>query len=188
MNKNGSLNVLTEKGADVGNTYGNVNGGRVLVRVGDELRILSGSVEDIDRQFEQMKARNHANYGTFYTLDNGSYNRGLRTYDKKLTMPDLKKYDAQNTTGGNFLYLKSKSQQFPSDTIWTPNVRTTADESYKKGHSLINKQRGIVLHHTADMNSDTSGTVARLTNKKSQVSSHVVIGYNGERKVLAKPN
>jgi hypothetical protein len=36
-----------------------------------------------------MKQRNHQPYGTFYTLDNGSYNIGLRTVDKQLTRDDL---------------------------------------------------------------------------------------------------
>jgi hypothetical protein len=40
-----------------------------------------------------MKRRNNVNSGTFYTLDNGSFNIGLRTIDKKLTTADLKQYD-----------------------------------------------------------------------------------------------
>ncbi len=37
---------------------------------------------------------------------NGTYHSGLRTFDKKFTRNDLLEYDAQNTGGGNFLYIK----------------------------------------------------------------------------------
>lgn len=185
-----AINILVRKDDPVGNQYGNVTGGRVLVRVGSELRLLSGSVKDIDRQFEEMKKRNKVNHGTFYTLDNGSFNRGLRTYNRVLTSKDLRKYDELNSSGGNFLYLQRKKapiQAFKSDTIWTPNVRTVNDESYKKGHSLQNEQKGIVLHHTAFMDDNLQGVVNHLTRKGGE-SAHVIIGFDGTRKVLAKPN
>ena len=185
-----AINILVRKDDPVGNQYGNVTGGRVLVRVGSELRLLSGSVKDIDRQFEEMKKRNKVNHGTFYTLDNGSFNRGLRTYNRVLTSKDLRKYDELNSSGGNFLYLQRKKapiQAFKSDTIWTPNVRTVNDESYKKGHGLQNEQKGIVLHHTAFMDDNLQGVVNHLTRKGGE-SAHVIIGFDGTRKVLAKPN
>lgn len=107
--KDGSLNILTGIGKDKtnGNTFGNISGGRVLVRVGNELRLLSGSIDNIEAQFEEMKKRNNADSGIFYILDNGSYNRGLRTYDGNFTKEDLKDYDLQNNGGGNFLYIKN---------------------------------------------------------------------------------
>ena len=137
-----------------------------------------------------MKKRNKADHGTFYTLDNGSFNRGLRTYNRVLTSKDLRKYDQLNSGGGNFLYLQRKKapiQAFRSDTIWTPNVRTVNDESYKKGHSLQNEQKGIVLHHTAFMGDNLQGVVNRLTRKGGE-SAHVIIGFDGTRKVLARPS
>lgn len=185
-----AINILVRKDDPVGNQYGNVTGGRVLVRVGNELRLLSGSVKDIDRQFEAMKKRNNAQYGTFYTLDNGSFNRGLRTFNQRLTTQDLKRYDNLNAGGGNFLYLKERLQPrqvFRSDTIWTPNVRTVNDESYKKGHGLVNEQKGITLHHTAFMDNDLTSVIKHLTRPNGE-SAHVIIGYDGTRKVLARPN
>ena len=50
-----------------------------------------------------MKSRNNVKTVDLYTLDNHS---GLRTFDKIFTRDDLLKYDAQNTGGGNFLYIK----------------------------------------------------------------------------------
>lgn len=183
-----AINILVNKGDKQGR-YGNIVGGRFLVKVGDELRLLSGSVENIEQEFEAMKQRNHQPYGTFYTLDNGSYNIGLRTVDKQLTRDDLLQYDARNSGGGNFLYIKGDTpMQFPSDTIPTPNIRTTTSESYLKGHPLQNEQSGVLLHHTAFMEPNLTGVVKHLTNPANEASSHVVIGYDGARKVLATPD
>lgn len=185
-----AINVLVRKDDPIGNQYGNVTGGRVLVRVGNELRLLSGSVKDIDAQFEEMKKRNKTDHGTFYTLDNGSFNRGLRTFNGKFTSQDLRNYDNLNAGGGNFLYIKNRvapTPKFRSDTIWTPNVRTTNDESYKKGHGLVNEQKGITLHHTAFMDNDLTGVLNHLTRPNGE-SAHVVIGFDGTRKVLARPD
>lgn len=185
-----AINVLVRKDDPVGNQYGNVTGGRVLVRVGNELRLLSGSVQDIDRWFEDMKKRNKADHGTFYTLDNGSFNRGLRTFNGQFTSQDLQKYDNLNAGGGNFLYIKDRvtpTPKFRSDTIWTPNVRTVNDESYKKGHRLVNEQKGITLHHTAFMDPNLTSVVNHLTRPNGE-SAHVVIGFDGTRKVLARPD
>jgi hypothetical protein len=137
-----------------------------------------------------MKHRNNQDRGIFYTLDNGSYNIALRTTDRKLTPNDWKQYDQRNSGGGNVLYLDKPIQHkdvFKSDTIWTPNVRTEQDESYKKGHPLVNELQGVVLHHTAFEDNNLTPVVNHLTNPRSQASAHVVIGYDGTRKVLAKP-
>lgn len=49
--KEGSMNILLGKGENETNTYGKITGGRVIVKVGDETRLLSGSVNDIEKQF-----------------------------------------------------------------------------------------------------------------------------------------
>lgn len=193
-----AVNILVRKDDKIGNQYGNVTGGRVLVRVGNELRLLSGSVQDIDRQFEDMKKRHNANYGTFYTLDNGSFNRGIRTYSGRITSDELREYDALNSSGGNFLYLKPRTR-FTSDTVLTPHIRTVNSDSYKKGHALNNSQQGIVLHHTGEYNTYNDiiqdltipkGQIIPFRNEpqKREASAHVVIGRNGNRTVLATPD
>lgn len=101
-----ALNVLMPKDDSSGTTYGNATGGRVIIKVGDELKLVSGSLDTINNVFESMKKRNNTDRGIFYTLDNGTYARAIRTYDSKLTADDLKDYDLQNTGGGNFLYIK----------------------------------------------------------------------------------
>ena len=180
----GSLNLLTDKN-NKGDTYGNVTGGRLIVKAGNETRLISGSINDIEKQIEDIKKRHKSKSVKVYTLDNGSYNRGLRTKDGIMTTEDLKSYDNQNTSGGNFLYIKN--QGYPSDTIYTKNVRTKNDESYKKGHSIINQQKGIVLHHTGFMENDLNNVTNHLL-KPNGNSAHVIIGYDGKRRILANPN
>lgn len=186
MRESPAFNVLVNQGDKEGKTYGSITGGRVLVRVGNETRLLSGSIKQIEQQFEEMKKRQHTDHGTFYTLDNGSYNKALRTRSGKITKADLENYDRKNVSGGNFLYLDgAKSDKFPIDTVLTPNIRTEQDESYKKGHPLINENKGAVLHYTAFQGNDMQGVTDHFMNPKSGASSHVVIGKNGERRIFA---
>ena len=102
-----AMNFLVPKGDTTGTTYGNATGGRVILKVGNEIKLVSGSLDTVARVFDEMKKRNNTDRGTFFTLDNGTYARAIRTYDSKLTSEDLRDYDAQNTGGGNFLYIRS---------------------------------------------------------------------------------
>jgi hypothetical protein len=76
----------------------------------------------------------------------------------------------------------------------TPNIRTEKDESFKKGHSLTNEQKAIVLHHTGytdtardnDVSWAMRGVDAQF--RKPGESSHVVIDFNGNRYNYANPN
>ena len=75
------------------------------MKSGNEIRLVSGSVNDIINAFNDLKKRNKTEYVTLYTLDNGTFNRGLRTFDKKITTKDLRLYDNKNSGGGHFMYL-----------------------------------------------------------------------------------
>ena len=186
----GSLNVLLPAGSTKSNTYGSVTGGRVIMQVGNEIRLVSGSLDDIESQFNDIKGRHGANYVTFYTLDNGSFSRALRTKDGVITSSDLHAYDAQNGgDSGNFLYLMQpdpKPNKYKERVISGGNMRTEKDRSYQLGHSLYNEKKGITLHYTADMNPDLQGVLNTFTDPKSERSAHVVIGFDGER-VLVVP-
>lgn len=83
--------------------YGSIAGGRIIIQAGKEVHLVSGSIDNIRDEIEAMKSRNNVKTVDLYTLDNHS---GLRTFDKIFTRDDLLKYDAQNTGGGNFLYIK----------------------------------------------------------------------------------
>lgn len=180
--KEGSLNILTDINQK-GNTYGNITGGRLVVKAGNEYRLISGSIETLENQIENIKKRHKISSVKVYTLDNGSYNRGLRTKDRILTASDLRSYDNQNNGGGNFMYLNNSV--YKSDTIRTPNIRTKQSESYKKRHSLINERKGILLHHTGFTNDPSLKEVTKLLTTPGGNSSHVIIGENGNRIVLA---
>lgn len=94
------------KGANKGNVFTNGRGGRVIFKCGDEVRFVEGTTNQIIEEFENMKKRHKAKYVEWYQLDNGTYNRGLNTRNKRFNSNDLKNYDRLNFTGGNFFYKK----------------------------------------------------------------------------------
>lgn len=101
---NNRLNFLANNNRT--DEYGTIAGGRIIIQAGKEVRLVSGSIDNIRDEIEAMKSRNNVKTVNLYTLDNGTYHSGLRTFDKIFTRDDLLKYDAQNTGGGNFLYIK----------------------------------------------------------------------------------
>jgi hypothetical protein len=195
------VTIINDKGVEIKSTidiftrfksgdtsiYGNRTGGRVIFRVGNEVRLVSGSIDHLLSEFNAMKARNSSEYIDIYSLDNGPFNLGIRTKNKILSKKDLLTYDAQNKYGGNFIYIINKNPvTFKSDTTYTPNIRTINDESYKKGHALVNEDKGVVLHHTTYDDSNLE-KVTDYMNKSGSNSSHVVINFNGDRRVFAVP-
>ena len=184
----GDIQLLLRNNKNTG-FYGSVEGGRYIIEVGNEKRLVSGSLENIDKEFENMKKRHGTDYGIFYTLDNGSYSKALRIRKGNITSEHLKLYDKENPrSGGNIAYiLGEKQNKYPSDTISTPNIRTINDESYKLGHPLTNEKKGIVLHHTGFSQNDSLGVRKHFQNPKSEASAHVVIMENGDRKVYGTP-
>lgn len=101
---NNRLNFLANNNRT--DEYGSIAGGRIIIQAGKEIRLVSGSIDNIRDEIEAMKSRNNVKTVDLYTLDNGTYHSGLRTFDKIFTRDDLLEYDAQNTGGGNFLYIK----------------------------------------------------------------------------------
>ena len=102
----GSLNFLTGKDHRT-DTYGDITGGRVLLITDDgRIRLVSGSIDDVKKEFERVKELSGQDALNVVVLDNGTYSRGLRTYDNRMTEGDLRSYDAQNTSGGNFLFIQ----------------------------------------------------------------------------------
>lgn len=101
---NNRLNFLANN--DRTDEYGSIAGGRVIIRAGKEIRLVSGSIDNIRDEIDAMKSRNKVKTVDLYTLDNGTYHSGLRTFDKIFTRDDLLEYDSQNTGGRNFLYIK----------------------------------------------------------------------------------
>ena len=91
-----------------GKYFNNVAGGTVILRCGDETRLVTGSIEDVAAAHNVMRENHKGKIVRWYILDNGSYNRGLRTKNRNITKQDLVDYDSQNTAGGNFIYRLNK--------------------------------------------------------------------------------
>jgi hypothetical protein len=155
-----------------------------------EQYLVSGSAQHIRDTFKKIKGNNK--YLEAYTLDNGTYARGLSYKDGKLTKERLNAYDHENTSGGNGLYIidnPKPANKYQEDYVENmPNIRTEKDESFKKGHPIKNEIKNIVLHHTAY-------TDAKLNEKQvndqymtpNHSSSHVVIEEDGKRTIYASP-
>ena len=99
------LNLIVQ-GKNGANQYGLVTGGRLIAVCGNEKRLLSGSVNDIDKQLQEMKKRHHAKSIQIYKCDNGAFSAGWRHDTKNFDAEKQRSYDHQNTGGGHALYLK----------------------------------------------------------------------------------
>ena len=190
--KVGSINLLT-KGKGKEDFYGSIQGGRVLFVNPDtkEQYLVSGSLNHIKSEFKRLKGK--APYLEAWTLDNGTYSRGLSYKDGVLTKDRLKAYDNENTSGGSGLYImdyKAPIKRYEEKYIkGTPNIRTTNSASYRSGAPLKNEVKNIVLHHTAftDPVKNNQGVYNHFMNPTSQASAHVVIEEDGKRTVYASP-
>jgi len=190
--KKGALNILTKKGKAEEDYYGSILGGRVVFvnPLTKEQTLVSGSVSHIKKEFKRLKG--NSKYLEAWSLDNGTYARGLSYKDGKLTKQRLVNYDAENTSGGNGLYIKKYNvpvNKFKETYVYDmPNVRTKKDDSYKAGHKLKNEIKNFVLHHTAYDNPITNeAEVKKQFMTPGQNSSHVVIEEDGSRTIYASP-
>jgi hypothetical protein len=107
--KEGKLNLVVPQGTKADDAFGVATGGRFIFQTPDgQSRLVSGSLSNIEQEFKRIKGKNP--YVTVISLDNGSFSRGLRTFDKRLTSVDLRSYDNLNSGGGNFAYLLPNQQ------------------------------------------------------------------------------
>lgn len=131
--KRGSLNILSNKRSKNSNTYGTITGGRVILEAGNERRLVSGSLNDIEKQFNDIKKRHGVKTVRMYTLDNGTYNRALRTKNRIISASDLQAYDNLNSSGGSFMYLLN-NKNFSTDTL-------TNETDYEKLIKYLSKSK-----------------------------------------------
>lgn len=192
----GSVNVFVDQRDE--NTFGAITGGRLIFSSPDGKRqaLVSGSSTDIIQKFKDFKKDDK--FVRIYSLDNGTYSRGLMKRDKTLSSADLRAYDAQNTTGGTGLYIKeqaldrrgeSGADKYKTLTFKMPNIRTDTSASFRAGHAIKNEATAIVLHHTAYENAQMNDLQIRQQYQTpNQNSSHIVIEENGTRQVFATPD
>lgn len=95
---------------DQENFFGNISGGRAMFTSPDYSKsvYLSGTVSQIDEQLQAWKKENNLDVVNYIMLDNGSYSKGYRKKNGKMTEADWRSYDNQNTSGGSGIYLKGK--------------------------------------------------------------------------------
>ena len=199
---NGQLNVLTpvqdKNGKFSTNYYGDIAGGKALFATDDgQMRLLSGSIEQIVAGFEEFQRSNPGKQIRMYTLDNGAYSKLLKKNQGYFSKEDWNKYDNQHFGGGNVAYIKGNAAQqlqFPSDTAYTlinnpsyTGIAKPNDAQVKKGHPITREPQGIVLHQTATRMSAPNSEVLRAF-QQNGTGANVVIGTRGQRTVLASPD
>ena len=86
--------------------YGNSDGGRILMKNPDtkQIYLVSGSFQEVSQAFDLIKG--DSKYLDTWTLDNGTYVRGLNTHTGDISAIQLASYDALNLGGGgNGIYI-----------------------------------------------------------------------------------
>lgn len=69
---NNRLNFLANN-----NRTDELAGGRIIIQAGKEIRLVSGSIDNIRDEIEAMKSRNNVKTVDLYTLDNGTRVKNL---------------------------------------------------------------------------------------------------------------
>lgn len=99
-------NQRTNFNADL---FGDVAGGAYILQVDNEFRFVRGSVNNVIDEIEKMQKNHKGKPIKFYEVDNGSYSRGLRSFNNVLTSEQQKAYDSQNWYAGHFFYITPES-------------------------------------------------------------------------------
>lgn len=151
------LNLLvTKRGKNQETTFGKNTGGRVILTTPDFKKkvLVSGSLKDVDNAIESFKKDNKLASVRLIFLDNGSYNRGLRTRDGVIRKNDWSVHDHSNEGGGaGFYYYGSggpivtregfkqgpppegSHYRIPSDILYNPTpytIKATSDNGISK--------------------------------------------------------
>jgi len=172
--KEGKLNLVVPQGTKADDAFGVATGGRFIFQTPDgQSRLVSGSLNNIEQEFKRIKGNNP--YVTVISLDNGSFSRGLRTRDKRLTATDLRSYDNLNTGGGNFAYLLPNQQ--------TSRPLAKFDEFEKEATKRLQalypgKKVSVEYQDTGDYNQvggrdiQTQADIQKKGNSQTPVSLH----------------
>lgn len=99
-------NQRTNFNADL---FGDVAGGAYILQADNEFRFVRGSVNNVIDEIEKMQKNHKGKPIKFYEVDNGSYSRGLRSFDNILTPEQQRAYDSQNWYAGHFFYITPES-------------------------------------------------------------------------------
>jgi len=128
------LNFLVPKrGSKQDETFGKTTGGRMILATPDmKTKILvSGSLKNVDEALEDFKKKYKTDKVRVVFLDNGTYSRGLRTKDKKISKQDFINYDINDEGGAGFYYYQDGGD------VSIPNLSSPVS-AYKTGGWLDN--------------------------------------------------
>ena len=162
------------------NTFGVLEGGKVILTVGDYQVQVNGGFADIYKVWQQLKNTHPNKPIVAYLLDNGSYNLPILKNDGVVNSKDLAEHTGRNKDGGTSLILKQKepanAQNYPHgfQQIKTDNYRKDSS-----GNKVENKPEVIVLHHTGKYKNGEKDVINEFTKQKGN-SSHYLIGKDGK--------
>lgn len=180
-----SLPIGVKKGLDgyidpkEATTFGTLEGGKVLFKVGNKQVLAAGSLADIYNIQKQLKSKFPNQQISAFLLDNGSYNLPIFN-DKGLSQENMKGHFNRHRGGGTAIGLfKNSIDNIKKEESQIKNVRKVSTGNYRKdstGKASVNNLLNIVLHHTGNM---STGDVDNLFTQKGGNSSHYYIDKNG---------
>lgn len=91
------------------NKFSSLMGGKVLMKVGDQQIIVSGSFKDMNDAYKELSKKT-GKTPEVYKIDNGSFNLPYFKGGSGITSGDLKKHQNRNNKGGHSLILVNKYQ------------------------------------------------------------------------------
>lgn len=170
----GKLSLLLPRTGNQEESFDLVTGGRYILQTPDgKTKLVSGSLKNIEGEFYKMK-KNHP-WVNVITLDNGSYARGIRTFDQKLTKQDLKGYDNQNTGGGNFAYIlpgERKTRYESKFTDFEAEAKRRLQSMYPGKKVSIGFQNEGLYDQTGGRDIESQVAIQKRGNSQTPVSLH----------------
>ncbi len=110
------------------NTFGVLEGGKMLLVVGDYQVQVNGGFADIYRVWKSLKNSHPGQSIIAYGLDNGSYNLPILKENGEVTSEDLQAHTLRNKNGGASLIMKKKAPE----VVVKPQVKPIAQKAPKK--------------------------------------------------------
>jgi hypothetical protein len=169
----GKLSLLLPREGNQEESFDLVTGGRYIFQTPDgKTKLVSGSLKNIETAFYNMKKNNP--YVNVITLDNGSYARGIRTFDQKLTKQDLKGYDNQNTGGGNIAYiLPGVSTRYESKfSDFEKEAKARLQAKYPGKNVSVGYQDTGLYDKSGGRDIETQAAIQQKGNSQTPVSLH----------------
>ena len=173
------------------NTFGVLEGGKVIMVCGDKQLQVNGSFADMFCVYERLQKEYKGIPIQAYLLDNGSYNLPIWNKDDVLTPKEIKEHLMRHRGGGTALVLinderispyeyKNKYKEFEHYTKnFTPDSIT--------GKPAKNEKSVIVLHHTGNY-ADPSLVIRQFQDSAFENSAHIYIMKDGTRHLFNTDN